>query len=204
MERRFEAVQATKAVPVDVSQLTSRLEAQEVEIDRLRSLVDVRSTEIEQRLEAEIDRRHAHAMATIEKTVELRVSERIAAIERSLADQSASIDSLRERAEDTDSNLKRLIAAIERLCERTQPIIAEPVPVPAPAGGPGPNMLPGPHIVPFESHLAEARLKQEDAASEFRAKIFKEPEPEPRKQRFPLARIFGMLALVLIPQLLVS
>ena len=132
----------------------------------------------------------------------MKVSERIAAIERSLTDQFASIDSLRDRAAETDSNLKRLIVAIERLCERTQPLFVEPGMAEQPAAAPAPG--PGPHIIPFESHLAEARLNQADAANEFRAKIYKEPEPELRKQRFPLARIFGMLALILIPQLLVS
>jgi hypothetical protein len=190
LERRFES--SKPAVPV--TELASRIDAQEAEIERLRVLVDARATEIEQRLGAEIEERNKAALDSIEKTVELKVSERIAAIERTLMEQSASIESLRDRAIDTDANLKRLIGAIERLCERTQPIAA-------PAPPPVPQPVPGPTVVPFESHLAEARAKQEEkpAPADFRSAIFKEEE---KKSRFPLARIFGMVALVVITQFL--
>jgi hypothetical protein len=187
IERRFDSGVATPEV-AHVSELTSRLNAQDAEIDRLRALVDIRAIEIEQRLEAEIEARHQYALATIEKTVEVKVSERIAAIERTLLDQSASIDTLRERAQDTDLNLKRLITAIEKLCERTpQQVTAAPTP--------------GPVVVPFEAHLAEERHKQEEPMPVFKSKIFLEPDA-PKKPRFPLARIFGMIALVVLTQIL--
>lgn len=130
LERRYEAVGAPVAAAANASELNSRLEAQDAEIERLRVLVDVRAAEIEQRLEAEMEQRHRQALAAIERTVELKVSERIAAIERTLFEQSASIESLREHAEDTDSNLKRLIAAIEKLCERAAPPVASAAPPP--------------------------------------------------------------------------
>ena len=199
IERRIDS--AKPAAPV--SDLTSRIDAQEVEIERLRALVDIRAVEIERRLGAEIEERSRQALASIEQTVEIKVSERIAAIERTLLEQSASIESLRDRALDTDANLKRLITAIERLCERTQPVGVS-VPVPAPASGPGPLVAsgPGPVVVPFESHLTEARQRQEAAPPpEFRSKIFMEEET-PKRPRFPLARLFGMLALVVLTQFL--
>jgi hypothetical protein len=82
------------------------------------------------------------------------------------------------------------------------------VPPPAPAAGPV--------LLPFEAHLREANreLTREAARSDsfpkFRSKIFQEEEPqaapavaeEPKKVRFPLARIFGMLALVVLTQVL--
>jgi len=205
LERRFElaasSVSFAEPSGVQVSELTSRIDAQEAEIERLRSLVDVRAADIEQRLRAEMAERQKQALAGIERTVELKISERISAIERTLTEQSASIETLRERAQDTDVNLKRLIAAIERLCERTQPLQAAAtapppisIPVPAPAPGPGPN------VVPFETHLAEARQKQDERLPDFSQKLFVEPGKETRKPRFPLARLFGMLALVVLTQ----
>jgi hypothetical protein len=190
IERRLED-EAAKPAAVHAADLATRLSAQDTEIERLRALVDIRAVEIEQRLEAEIDNRHAHALSTIEKTVELKVAERIALIERTLLEQSASIDTLRERARDTDANLKRLITAIETLCERTQPLAAATPPVP----------VPGPVVVAFEKHLAEAQLKQEEPVPEFRSKIFLEPDA-PKRPRFPLARIFGMIALVALTSIL--
>jgi hypothetical protein len=166
IERRFESVKTT----VPVADLKSRIDAQEAEIERIRTLVDVRAAEIEMRLGTEIENRNKQALQTIEKTVELKVSERIAAIERTLTEQSASIEALRDRALDTDANLKRLITAIERLCENTQ---AASIAAPAPAAAPGPIPVP---------------------------RIFREEEA--RKSRFPLARLFGMIALVVVTQLL--
>lgn len=200
VERRFETASAAQnnVSQLPLTQLKARVEAQDAEIDRLRALVDLRAVEVEHRLSNEIDRRHSEVMNAIESTVELRISERIAAIERNLIEQSASIDSLRDRAMDTDSNLKRLIAAIERLCERP-PVITSIAPPPLPG--------PGPQVVPFEAHLAEARLKQgaetpEDAPATI-ARVFRgvpDADEEPRKQRFPLGRIFGMLALMVLTQ----
>jgi hypothetical protein len=68
-------------------------------------------------------------------------------------------------------------------------------------------------VVPFESHLndarqeqarqEQARQKQESDIPDYRGRILREPEPAPRKSRFPLARIFGMIALVTLTQLIV-
>jgi hypothetical protein len=180
IERRYElAIQAKSA--------------QDAEIAALRQIVDAQGAEMLATIEK-----------TIEKTVEFRVSERISAIERSLTEQSVSIDALRERSTATDANLQRLIVAIEKLCER----------VPPPAPAPVPAVAPGPVLMPFEAHLRDANQRQEarsDSFPQFRSKIFREdtPEPvavtpEPKKVRFPLARIFGMLTLVLLTQVLSS
>jgi uncharacterized coiled-coil protein SlyX len=176
IERRFEAAAAPKPV-VPVTELTRRIDAHDAEIERLRGLVDSRANAIQAHLEAEMDERHQRSFAALEQTVEIRISDRIAALERKLSEQSVSIDELRERAQDTDTNIKRLIVAIEKLVERT--------PIPAVQAG-------VPVLVPFEAHLNEARVNEE-AAAEFRPRMFQEAEP---KKRFPLARIFGMIALL--------
>ena len=188
IERRFEAAAAVTAPPAPaVSELTRRINAQDAEIVRLREMVDVRAAEIQGRLEAEMDERHKRALETIEKTVEFKISERITGLERALGEQSASIDALRTRAQETDSNLQRLIVAIERLCERTQ-VLQAPAPLPASA--------PGPVVRPFSAHLEEVIETEVDPAAVFRSDVFREVEPagEPKKARFALTRIFGMLA----------
>jgi len=189
IERRFDATAATPPPVAAVSELTRRIDAQDAEIGRLRDMVDIRAAEIQGRLEAEMDERHQRALETIEKTVEFKVSERIAALERALGEQSASIDALRTRAQETDSNLQRLIVAIERLCERTQ-VLQSPVPTPVPVPAPGPV------VVPFSAHLEEVIETEVDPAAVFRSDVFREVEPaaEPKKARFALTRIFGMLA----------
>jgi uncharacterized coiled-coil protein SlyX len=164
IERRLETAKAAPAPVVAVTELTRRIDAQDAEIERLRGMVDSSAVEIQSRLEAEMDRR--------ERDVEFRISERIAALERVASDQSASIEALRVRAQDTDTNLQRLIVAIERLCERTQPVAPAPPP-------------PSPVILPCEAHLKEAARAAE-------------PEPEQKRNRSALTRIFGMLALLAI------
>lgn len=200
IERRFEAAAEPAPVAV-VATLTRRIDAQDAEIGRLREVVNVRTTEIHGRLEAEMEERHKRSLETIEKTVEFRVSERIAALERALGEQSASIEALRARAQETDTNLQRLIVAIERLCERTQVLQAPP---PAPA----PTPAAGPVIVPFSAHLEEFREEEVDPATVFRSNVFRQPEPaaepEPaqKKSRSALTRIFGMIAMLVLTHFL--
>jgi hypothetical protein len=167
MERRFEAVSVPAPEPaVDTVELTRRLDAQDVELERLRGLVDARARAIHAQLEAEIEERHLRSIAALEHTVEVTISDRIAALERNLMNHATSIEELRDGAVDTEANLKRLIVAIEKLVERSQPAPQAAAPV----------------LVPFEANLHEVR-RQDEA-----------PE-EPKKSRFPMARIFGMIAL---------
>jgi uncharacterized coiled-coil protein SlyX len=192
IERRFESAAfsqpASQPTPVAVAELTRRIELQDAEIERIRGLVDLRTAEIQSRLEAEMDARHRRSLEAIEKTIEFKVSERIAALEMAVSDQSLSIEALKTRAQDTDSNLQRLIVAIERLCERTQ--FAAPPPLPA---------NPGPVVVPFQSHMDEARRKQEE---EVEAEPRTEAPAEIKKGRFPLTRIFGMIAVFVLARAL--
>ncbi len=84
IERRIENAKPAPA-PIAVTELTHRLDTQDTEIERLRGMVDLKAAQIQSRLEAQMDER--------EKKVEFRISERIAALERSLGEQSASIRS---------------------------------------------------------------------------------------------------------------
>jgi uncharacterized coiled-coil protein SlyX len=195
IERRFESVAVTPAPTAAVAELARRIDAQEAEIIRLREMVDVRAGEIQSRLEAEMDERHKRSIETIEKTVEFKVSERIAALEKAFSDQSASIEGLRVRAQESDSNLQRLIVAIERLCERTQ-LLQSPAPT---AAAPAP----GPVIVPFATQLEEIQEREVDPSTLFRSNVFRDVEPAasesaPKKSRSALTRIFGMIAILFV------
>ena len=185
IERRFDAASEPRPA-VNVTELTRRIDAQDAELERLRALVDDRANSIHSELEAEMEERQQRSFAALEQKVELAIADRIAAVERKLMEHSDSIEDLRARAQDTDANLKRLILAIEKLVERTQLAQAPP---------PAPPPIPSTVVVPFEAHLNEARRKEEEIARiNSRPGIFKEEEP--KKPRFPMARIFGMLALV--------
>ncbi len=74
-------------------------------------------TELQVRFETDAEETRLTTVATFEAMVEEKLSDRINVIERSMAEQSGSVNMLRERAEATDFQLQRLIAAVERIFE---------------------------------------------------------------------------------------
>jgi hypothetical protein len=59
------------------------------------------------------------SLTTFERAIEDKVSDRVAVIEKAMPDQSAVVAALSQRALELDLNLQRLIAMVEKLCERT-------------------------------------------------------------------------------------
>jgi uncharacterized coiled-coil protein SlyX len=136
-----------------IGALNGRIEQQETEIRDLRNrLNDVESG--------------------IERTVETRVGERVAAIERSIAEQSVSLAALRDHAFETDTNLQKLIAAIDRLCEQKTASAAATT------------------ESPFETQLAEA------------ARRVGGDEERVKTRRLPFTRILGVFVAALLPRLM--
>ncbi len=92
--------------------------------------------DMQARFEAEAEETRLNTVATFEAMVEEKLSDRISLIERSMAEQSAAVNLLRERAMSTDSQLQRLIGAIEKMFDPgasqsagwTNGLRAEPVP----------------------------------------------------------------------------
>lgn len=82
--------------------------------------VAARVDDLRNRFSAEIALAQKRTLETFERTIDEKISSRIGAIERALTDQAGSIDALRVRAAETDTNLQRLVSAIEKLCERAQ------------------------------------------------------------------------------------
>ncbi len=186
-----------KAVPtMQLQSLQQLIGAQETELQTLRARVDeserraataVESVEIRIRqvrqeipslIEASLAGQMAELRSKIEAQVELRVAERIGALERAMADQLTSIGGLRDRAVESDANLQRLIAVVERLYERP----------------PQPSST----VLPFEAQLTEAVKR--DIPGESRTRVIKENEPD-RRHRFPLGRTFAFLLAALLPKL---
>lgn len=85
------------------------------------------------RLQSEMQQTLARTLGSLERSIAKKVGERISALERTLNEQSVAISCLARRAADEEAALKRLISAVERLCDR-----------------------PMPGDLPFEAHLQEA------------------------------------------------
>jgi chromosome segregation ATPase len=170
--------------------------AQEAELRTLRTKVDeaerraatalgsveARFRELRQAIpsliEASLNAQMTELRSKVEAHVELRVAERAGALERAMADQLTSIGGLSDRAVESDANLQRLIAVVERLCERP----------------PQPSST----VLPFEAQLAEAA--QRELPAESRVRVIKENEPD-RRHRFPLGRTFAVLLALFLPRL---
>ncbi|HWF07282.1 MAG TPA: hypothetical protein VG297_02405 [Bryobacteraceae bacterium] len=112
------------------------------------------------KLRAEIHESVDATLESFEKTIDSKVTVRVATLEKALVDQSGIITALSQRALESDANLQRLISAVEKLCERTE---ARPA-------------------APFEKQLDDAMKRPPAPATPgFRPAIVKEDEePRPR------------------------
>jgi hypothetical protein len=70
------------------------------------------------RLRSEMKQSVAARLTTFERAIDDRVSDRIAALERAMLEQSAPVKALSQRAVESDLNLERLISTVERLYNR--------------------------------------------------------------------------------------
>lgn len=123
----------------------------------IEAAVGTRVEQVRQRLHAEIKESVASAVAAFEDSLDSRISSRITALEHKLIDQSASLADLTHRAGLADTNLQKLVDAVERLCEKRA---AEPVAAPAPAPTPQePTIL----DLRFENHLQQALSEEAPA-----------------------------------------
>ena len=80
--------------------------------------VGPRMEQLRLRLQQDLEKGQAQALATFETQLESRISERIEAIEGKMTEQSKLLRAITRQSEQTDGNLQRLIAAVERLVER--------------------------------------------------------------------------------------
>jgi uncharacterized coiled-coil protein SlyX len=134
------------------------------------------------RLQAEVRESVETTLISFERVIDTKVSLRVSTLEKAIIEQSGIITTLSQRAIESDSNLQRLISAVERLCER-------PDARPAPSAPATPARAPSLLELPFERHLSEAIKRQpEPPDSGFRPRILKEDDEKPRHRK-PLTRI---------------
>jgi hypothetical protein len=146
----------------------------------LESMILPHLTSIRDRMQADLHRMVDEKLAAFEKTVEKKISQRMSSLEKALIDQADIITTLSERAIQSDSNLQRLISAVEKLCDRGETRPAEPPPEP--------------RELPFESQLSDAIKRQPEdpeqrVASGFRPRIIKEDQERNRPRPRPLSHI---------------
>jgi hypothetical protein len=121
--------------------------------------VAARVEDLRNRFTAEIEQSERRTMEIFEHAIDEKISSRISSIERALGEQAGSIEALTVRTVETDSNLQRLVAAIEKLCERAQLIApsAEPQLAQAPAVQRA-RQYEAP--LPFESQMQDAMRRE--------------------------------------------
>ena len=119
----IEALQAQvtehrKKVAGQVAAIEKRFEMLAREIPAvLDSIVGPRVDEMRTRLRTEIQQSVAATLAKFERAINTRLAERIATVEKAIREQSVTVNALSRRAVESDANMQRLVAAVERLCE---------------------------------------------------------------------------------------
>jgi hypothetical protein len=188
VEFRISAVEA-RAVPAQ-----SDIEALQLQLNEMRqrvasdvkreipaileSIIGPQVEYIRIRLEADLQESTKNTLATFEQALDNKVSLRMSMLEKALIEQSGIITTLSERAIESDTNMQRLISAVEKLCE------ARPTPAVRESSFPE---------LPFERHLSEAIKGQPEPPvqypdSGFRPRIVTEEDNKPRHRK-PLARL---------------
>ena len=156
--RNVEQVEAFgKKLAVVEQQLHLRIDAQ----------VGGRMTELEQQLRGEFEQIHARTVDAFVQTIESRVIGRIGALENNLVTQAEAITALREKTTKTDENLMKLLAAVEKLCDRAETRAQVPVVTPP---------APAETLESFAAHYQRAITQTEIALPD------PEPKPEPQLQ----------------------
>jgi hypothetical protein len=141
----------------------------------LETTIGPRIDDLRARLRAEVLESVNSALATFERMIDAKVSLRISTIERALMEQSSSIRDLSQRTSASESNLQRLIAAVERLCAQKdgQPLAS-------------PEQLPEGQI--SDSARRQSLVTPLPADSGFRPRIVREEDNKLRHRR-PLSRL---------------
>ncbi|HTA43789.1 MAG TPA: hypothetical protein VK789_15145 [Bryobacteraceae bacterium] len=149
IEKRFADI--TKAIPA-----------------ALESIMVPRIEDLRAHLRSETQQTINSSLTKFERAIDDKVSERIDTLEKTLLDQSTVVSTLSQRAVETDMHLQRLVAAVERLCER--------------GGGAVPfRQEPSTADLPFQRELSEAVKRQADSQppefeSAFRPRIVKDDD----------------------------
>jgi uncharacterized coiled-coil protein SlyX len=175
-----------KKVAVQVAAVEKRFEVLAREIPAvLESIVGPRVEDLRAHLRTEIQQSVGATLAKFERAINNKLSERMATVEKAVREQSVTVNALSRRAVESDANVQRLVAAVERLCTGgtfdpaalREPSLVEQLAAKAPAPPAG-KRKPAAPVPPIEFE------------SGFRHQIINEEEPEPPvHHRRPMARI---------------
>jgi uncharacterized coiled-coil protein SlyX len=175
-----------KKVAAQVAAAEKRFEVLAREIPAvLESIVGPRVEDLRRSLRSEIQQSVGATLAKFERAVTNKLAERMAVVEKAVREQSVTVNALSRRAVESDANMQRLVAAVERLC--TEGIF-------------DPSALREPSLVEQLAAKGQAppATKRKPAApaqpiefeSGFRHQIITEAEPEPPvRHRRPMARL---------------
>jgi hypothetical protein len=97
---------------------TAELEAQ------LREVIDSSILELESRLQKDVSNVKSETIQAVSQTIETRAVRRISALERSLAGQSETVEGFRQRFDNSDRNMEKLLRAVEQLFDQTTKQVA--------------------------------------------------------------------------------
>lgn len=85
----------------------------------LESIIAPRIDDLRLHVQSETQQSVTASLATFERAIEERFSNRMAALEKVILDQSVLVTALSHRAIESDMNLERLISTLSRLYDRT-------------------------------------------------------------------------------------
>lgn len=174
-----------KKVAAQVAAVEKRFEMLAREIPAvLESIVGPQVEALRVHLRTEIQQSVGVALAKFERAINSKLAERIAIVENAVREQSVTVNALSRRAVESDANLQRLVAAVERLCT---------------GGTFDPSALRDPSFVqpglkgqanPAGKPKAAAPAQAIEFESGFRHRIVTEEEPgSPKRHRRPMARL---------------
>lgn len=175
-----------RKITTQVAAIEKRFEMLAREIPAvLESIVGPRVEDLRAHLRTEVQQSTGAALTRFERAVHNKLAERMAVVEKAVREQSVTVNALSRRAVESDANVQRLVAAVERLCtggvfdpsELREPSFVEQLALKSPA-------------TPPRKRKQEAPVQPVEFESGFRHQIIAEEEPEPPKHhRRPMARI---------------
>jgi predicted RecB family endonuclease len=116
---RLQMGEYRQRIAVDIETIEKRIaEVTKTIPAMLESIVTPKVDDLRLRLRSEMQQSVTASLTTFERAIDDKVSDRIAALERAMLEQSALVTALSQRAVESDLNLQRLISAVERLCDR--------------------------------------------------------------------------------------
>ncbi len=111
------------------------------------------------RLQQEIEETHLRTLETFVKNIQVKLVQRVSALETDMAKQAEAMNQLREYSQRTEDNLSRLISGVDKLTQELPKRLAAPAETVTPS-------FSGPHAV------YEAKPVRRKSSRGFNAKIF--------------------------------